>query len=122
MLILGQMLLVCCFTCPLVHSVPERFTHCFTVWLKSITNSVVQEFVVRNDCPCGTTIGPTISNLTGIRVVDAGMPQLSMHSVREVMGIADLQNGIDLFLSFFKNFRKLDDNMSKEIEGTTAYD
>ena len=50
------------------------------------------------------------------------MPQLSMHSVREVMGIADLQNGIDLFLSFFKNFRKLDDNMSKEIEGTTAYD
>ena len=84
--------------------------------------SKVQEFVVRNDCPCGSTIGPTISSLTGIRVVDAGMPQLSMHSVREVMGIADLQNGIDLFLSFFNNFRTLDDNMSKEIEGTTAYD
>lgn len=49
----------------------------------------IQEFVVRNDCPCGSTIGPIISANTGIRTVDAGMPQLSMHSCREVMGIAD---------------------------------
>ena len=39
--------------------------------------------------PCGSTIGPTISANTGIRTVDAGMPQLSMHSCREVMGIVD---------------------------------
>jgi len=81
----------------------------------------IQEFVVRNDCPCGSTIGPRIASLTGIRVVDAGMPQLSMHSCREVMGIADLSHGIDLFLSFFKNFRTLDNNLCKEIKGTTAY-
>jgi aspartyl aminopeptidase len=49
----------------------------------------IQEFVVRNDCSCGSTIGPTVSALTGIRTVDAGMPQLSMHSCREVMGIVD---------------------------------
>ena len=48
-----------------------------------------QEFVVRNDCPCGSTIGPTLSADTGIRTVDVGMPQLSMHSCREVMGIVD---------------------------------
>ena len=48
-----------------------------------------QEFVVRNDCPCGSTIGPIVSANTGIRAVDAGMPQLSMHSCREVMGIVD---------------------------------
>lgn len=84
--------------------------------------TVVQEFVVRNDCSCGSTIGPTISANTGIRVVDAGMPQLSMHSCREMMGIADLTSGVELFNSFFNNFRSLDDKISKDIEGTTALD
>lgn len=69
----------------------------------------VQEFVVRSDCPCGTTIGPIISALTGIRTVDLGMPQLSMHSVREVMGIADLTHGMNLFRSFFKHFNSIDE-------------
>lgn len=71
----------------------------------------LQEFVVRNDCPCGSTIGPTISAKTGIRTVDAGMPQLSMHSCREVMGVKDLMNGYDLFTAFFKYFRQIDDNL-----------
>mmetsp|Transcript_2158 Transcript_2158/g.2929 ORF Transcript_2158/g.2929 Transcript_2158/m.2929 type:complete len:488 (-) Transcript_2158:27-1490(-) len=68
-----------------------------------------QEFVVRNDCPCGSTIGPIVSALTGIRTVDAGMPQLSMHSCREVMGIVDLTNGHEFFQAFFKHFREIDD-------------
>jgi aspartyl aminopeptidase len=71
----------------------------------------VQEFVVRSDCPCGTTIGPMISAATGIRTVDVGMPQLSMHSVREVMGVADLTHGLNFFQSFFKNFKEIDDNL-----------
>jgi len=71
----------------------------------------VQEFVVRNDCPCGSTIGPRLSTNTGIRTVDIGMPQLSMHSCREVMGVADLSNGLGIFNSFFKNFREIDDNL-----------
>lgn len=68
----------------------------------------LQEFVVRNDCPCGSTIGPILSSKTGIRTVDAGMPQLSMHSCREVMGIVDLTNCYELFLAFFKHFREVD--------------
>ena len=55
----------------------------------------IQEFVVRNDCPCGSTIGPIISANTGIRAVDIGMPQLSMHSCREMMGIADCKFRLD---------------------------
>merc|ERR1719353_729924 len=31
---------------------------------------------------CGSTIGPQISAKTGIKTVDVGMPQWSMHSVR----------------------------------------
>ena len=71
----------------------------------------IQEFVVRNDCPCGSTIGPIISANTGIRTVDVGMPQLSMHSCREMMGIADLTNGLELFKAYFRSFRGIDDKL-----------
>jgi aspartyl aminopeptidase len=52
----------------------------------------VQEFVVRNDCPCGSTIGPAIAALTGIRTVDVGISSLSMHSIRETIGVADIES------------------------------
>jgi len=68
-----------------------------------------QEFVVRNDCPCGSTIGPIISANTGMRAVDLGMPQLSMHSIREMMGVADLTYGRELFEAFFADFRAVDE-------------
>lgn len=75
-----------------------------------------EEFVVRNDCACGSTIGPIISAKTGIRTVDIGMPQLSMHSCREVMGIADLTTGYELFMAFFRDFRAIDES----IEGDSC--
>jgi aspartyl aminopeptidase len=68
-----------------------------------------QEFVVRNDCPCGSTIGPIISSNTGIRAVDIGMPQLSMHSIREMMGVADLTNFLTLAKAFYGDFRAVDE-------------
>ena len=43
----------------------------------------LQEFVVRNDCGCGSTIGPIIARNTGVRTVDVGVASLSMHSIRE---------------------------------------
>eukprot|EP01038_Epipyxis_sp_PR26KG_P007303 gene7303-9950_t len=71
----------------------------------------IQEFAVRNDCPCGSTIGPILSSKTGIRAVDLGMPQLSMHSIREMMGASDLNFAHKLFTSFLKDFRKIDDSL-----------
>jgi len=73
----------------------------------------VQEFVVRNDCGCGSTIGPIISTATGIRAIDLGCPQLSMHSIRETMGVCDLSHGLSLFKSFFKNFQEVDSSIEQ---------
>lgn len=74
----------------------------------------IQEFAVRNDCPCGSTIGPTLSAQTGIMAVDLGMPQLSMHSIREMMGVNDLLFGFRLFDSFLKDFGKVQSQMNKK--------
>jgi len=70
----------------------------------------VQEFMVKNDCPCGTSIGPIISAKLGLRTVDLGVPQLSMHSIRETIGVADIESNYILFKTFFKQFRQLDDS------------
>ncbi|XP_023343173.1 probable aspartyl aminopeptidase isoform X2 [Eurytemora carolleeae] len=72
----------------------------------------VQEFVVRNDCPCGSTIGPIVSAKTGIRTVDLGIASLSMHSIRETIGCDDIETNIRLFSTFYSGFGELDKSCS----------
>ena len=49
----------------------------------------MQTFVSRSDLPCGSTVGPVTSSLTGATTVDFGAAALSMHSARELMGVHD---------------------------------
>ncbi|CAI5470885.1 unnamed protein product [Closterium sp. Yama58-4] len=68
----------------------------------------VQDFVVRNDTGCGSTIGPILASGAGIRTVDVGAPQLSMHSIREMCGTDDIGHMVNHFTAFFRDFPALD--------------
>ncbi|MBV5307348.1 MAG: M18 family aminopeptidase [Desulfobulbaceae bacterium] len=48
-----------------------------------------QEFVMRSDMACGSTIGPHTAATLGIPTVDIGAPTLAMHSIREITGSRD---------------------------------
>jgi len=74
-------------------------------------NSIpIQEFVVRNDSRCGSTIGPILAS-RGIRTMDIGAPQLAMHSIREMCGTEDVDHSLNLFSAFYAQFTKLDQSL-----------
>ena len=52
-------------------------------------NVPVQQFVSRADMGCGSTIGPIASSRLGVATIDMGIPQLAMHSCRELTGSKD---------------------------------
>ena len=60
----------------------------------------LQTFVTRNNMPCGSTIGPITATRLGIDCIDVGVPQLSMHSARELCGADDPQRLVALISGF----------------------
>jgi aspartyl aminopeptidase len=74
----------------------------------------LQEFIVRNDSLCGSTIGPIIAAQAGIKTIDIGAPMLGMHSIRETCGTLDLWYYEKLFAVFFTEYSELTENLLAE--------
>ena len=70
------------------------------VSLASAAGVPLQTFVSRNNMPCGSTIGPITATRLGIEAIDIGVPQLSMHSAREVCGAHDPGHLVALMTAF----------------------
>jgi len=65
-----------------------------------------QEFVMRSDMACGSTIGSMTAAKLGIATVDIGAPTLGMHSIREITGAKDPFDLYSLCLEFYKTSYK----------------
>jgi len=65
------------------------------------TDIPLQSFIVKQDGPCGSTIGPMLSAKIGIKAIDVGAAQLAMHSVRETCGVLDAYYYTRFFEEFF---------------------
>lgn len=76
------------------------------------SDSTLQVFMIRNDSRSGGTIGPALSSAMGVRSIDAGLPQLSMHSIRATTGSLDPGLGVKIFAGFFDHYESVD----KEFE------
>ncbi|VDN02608.1 unnamed protein product [Thelazia callipaeda] len=81
------------------HSVLKQIAH--------LANIPLQKVVVRNDMPCGSTIGPILATNLGIQAVDVGCPQLAMHSIREMTSTSSISQAIALYSAFYQHISQV---------------
>lgn len=67
----------------------------FARYVAHQSSKCLQEMVVRNDSPCGSTVGPMTAASTGIDTLDCGVPLWAMHSIREICAWKDIEHLIE---------------------------
>jgi aminopeptidase I len=90
------------------HMTTDSISTAFLMRVAEKCGSTLQVFQIRNDSRSGGTIGPMTSSRLGCRAVDAGIPQLSMHSIRATTGSLDPGLGVKLFTGFFDHYEEID--------------
>lgn len=90
------------------HMTTDAVSTAFVEEIARRTDTTLQHFQIRNDSRSGGTIGPHLSSKTGMRAVDMGIPQLSMHSIRATTGSKDVWLGVKFFKAFFEHWEQVD--------------
>lgn len=89
------------------HVTTDSVSTAFLQRIAELSDNKLQVFQIRNDSRSGGTVGPMLSSAMGVRAIDAGIPQLSMHSIRATTGSKDPGLGALLFQGFFKHFERV---------------
>ncbi|RCI15927.1 hypothetical protein L249_2034 [Ophiocordyceps polyrhachis-furcata BCC 54312] len=90
------------------HNTTDAVSDALLHRVADLCGSKLQRFQIRNDSRSGGTIGPALSSAMGVRSADAGIPQLAMHSLREMTGALDPGLGVRFFKGFFDHWEKVD--------------
>ncbi|KAL8826723.1 MAG: hypothetical protein Q9170_007298 [Blastenia crenularia] len=90
------------------HTTTNSVSTAFLQRVADKCDSRLQVFQIRNDSRSGGTVGPMLSSAMGMRAIDAGLPRLSMHSIRATCGNLDPGLGVKLFKGFFDHFEEVD--------------
>ncbi|KAI4241401.1 MAG: hypothetical protein L6R40_004577 [Gallowayella cf. fulva] len=90
------------------HTTTDSVSTAFLQRVADKCGAKLQVFQIRNDSRSGGTVGPMLSSAMGMRAIDAGLPQLSMHSIRATVGNLDPGLGVKLFKGFFDHFEEVD--------------
>ncbi|KAL1892997.1 vacuolar aminopeptidase 1 [Sporothrix stenoceras] len=90
------------------HMTTDTVSTAILARVADLSGATLQKFMIRNDSRSGGTIGPSLSSMLGVRSIDAGIPQLSMHSIRATTGALDPGLGVQLFQGFFEHYEQVD--------------
>lgn len=78
-------------------------------------NIPIQNFPGARDMGCCSTVSSILAAGYGIRLIDCGLPLLSMHSVREMCSTEDIDITFRHFRAFFQNITPIDEQLRVDV-------